>query len=192
MHTVKWFQVLLYNTSNSIQHYLFVCIQFNLFQVLICNTNSILHSFARAQLNGFKKRKWLNISIWHIDRTLTGTTSPGQSGPGSNGNEGVLHITQSWRFIIRYSLVLYPGLLFVRVLPFYKEVVGIIYSFSRLSWQVLHCLQYHLFVWLVGWLFGFYVISTFVGYLMPNPFLCKLSALFQTIQFSMSTQFNSW
>ena len=26
---------------------------------------------------------------------------------------------------------------------------------------------------LVGWLFGFYGISTFVGYLMPNPFLYK-------------------
>ena len=25
--------------------------------------------------------------------------------------------------------------------------------------------------WLVGWLFGFYGISTFVGYLTPNPFL---------------------
>ena len=26
---------------------------------------------------------------------------------------------------------------------------------------------------LVGWLVGFYGISTFVGYLMPNPFLYK-------------------
>ena len=26
---------------------------------------------------------------------------------------------------------------------------------------------------MVGWLFGFYGISTFVGYLMPNPFLNK-------------------
>ena len=26
---------------------------------------------------------------------------------------------------------------------------------------------------LIGWLFGFYGISTFVGYLMPNPFLYK-------------------
>ena len=33
-----------------------------------------------------------------------------------------------------------------------------------------------IYVWIeVGmvWLFGFYGISTFVGYLMPNPFLCK-------------------
>ena len=39
------------------------------------------------------------------------------------------------------------------------------------------------------WFGGFYGISTFVGYLMPNPFLCK-SVLFKTIQFSISTQFN--
>ena len=39
-------------------------------------------------------------------------------------------------------------------------------------------------------LFGFYGISTFVGYLMPNPFLYNKTVLFQTIQFSMSTEFN--
>ena len=38
----------------------------------------------------------------------------------------------------------------------------------------------------VGWFVGFYGISTFVGYLTPNPFLCKYSVLFKTIQFSMS------
>ena len=42
----------------------------------------------------------------------------------------------------------------------------------------------------VGWFVGFYGISTFVGYLTPNPFLCKFSVLFKTIQFSISTQFN--
>ena len=41
--------------------------------------------------------KRLNISILPIDVTLTGTTTPGLSGPGSNGNEGVLYITQSPR-----------------------------------------------------------------------------------------------
>ena len=40
-----------------------------------------------------------------------------------------------------------------------------------------------LFVWVYG-------ISTFVGYLMPNPFLYKWTILFQTIQFNLSTQFN--
>ena len=28
---------------------------------------------------------------------LTGTTTPGQSKPGSNGNKGVLHILQNFR-----------------------------------------------------------------------------------------------
>ena len=35
-------------------------------------------------------------SIQLIDRALSGTTIPGQSGPGSNGNEEVLHIPQSF------------------------------------------------------------------------------------------------
>ena len=34
-------------------------------------------------------------SIWSIDRTLLGTTTPGQSEPWSDGNKGVLDIPQS-------------------------------------------------------------------------------------------------
>ena len=34
-----------------------------------------------------------NSSIWPMDRTLSGTTTLGQSGSGSDGNEGVLGIT---------------------------------------------------------------------------------------------------
>ena len=34
-------------------------------------------------------------SIGTIDRTLSGATTPGQSGPGSDGNEGVPRISQS-------------------------------------------------------------------------------------------------
>ena len=34
-----------------------------------------------TQLNGFKYSKWVNSFIWSIDGTLTGTTTPGQSGP---------------------------------------------------------------------------------------------------------------
>ena len=33
-------------------------------------------------------------SIWPIDRILSGASTPGESGPGGNGNEGVLHIPQ--------------------------------------------------------------------------------------------------
>ena len=32
-------------------------------------------------------------SIWSIDRTLSGATIPGQSEPGSDGNEGVILIS---------------------------------------------------------------------------------------------------
>ena len=34
-------------------------------------------------------------SIWLIDRTLSGATNMGQSGPGSNGKEGVFYIPQT-------------------------------------------------------------------------------------------------
>ena len=33
-----------------------------------------------------------NSSIWPIDRTLSGATTPAQSGPGSDGNQGILCI----------------------------------------------------------------------------------------------------
>ena len=35
------------------------------------------------------------ISIWPVDRTLSGAIIPGQCGLGSNGNERVLCIPQS-------------------------------------------------------------------------------------------------
>ena len=36
-----------------------------------------------------------NNSIWPIDSTLSGATTLGQSGPGSDDNEAVLHIPQT-------------------------------------------------------------------------------------------------
>ena len=51
-------------------------------------------------------------SIQHTYRALSGATIPGQSGPGSNGNEGVIRISQS-PSITKTSrsdcLVSYPG-----------------------------------------------------------------------------------
>ena len=54
--------------------------------------NIIIISIISLQLNGFVYSKWLNSSIWPIDRTLTGTTTSAQNEPGSNGNEKELHI----------------------------------------------------------------------------------------------------
>ena len=34
-------------------------------------------------------------SIWPVEKTLSGATTTGQSGPGSNGNKGLLRIPQS-------------------------------------------------------------------------------------------------
>ena len=51
-----------------------------------------------------------NSSIWPIDRTLSSATTPGQSRPGSNGNERVLHIPQSITGALPSDcLVSYPG-----------------------------------------------------------------------------------
>ena len=41
-----------------------------------------------------KYKLFLNRSIWPIDKTLTGTTTVGESGTRSNGNEGVLHTAE--------------------------------------------------------------------------------------------------
>ena len=66
-------------------------------------------------------------SIWLIDRTLSGATTQGQSGPGSNGNEGVARIAQISS--ITDCLVLYTGhSLFIGagVLPLRREAVNMI------------------------------------------------------------------
>ena len=60
------------------------------FWVLLCSVNLFTYN-----LDSFKSRKWLNSSIWLIDETLTGTATPGQGGPESNGNEGAFHIFQT-------------------------------------------------------------------------------------------------
>ena len=62
---------------------------------------------------------------------LSGATIPGQSGPGSNGNEGVLRIPQSSSITGTSPsdcLVLYPGHLLGEVLTLSREAVGVFYS----------------------------------------------------------------
>ena len=57
-------------------------------------------------------------SIQPIDRALSGATIPGQSGPGSNGNEGLLRIFQSSSITGTSPsdcLVSYPGYSFGKV-----------------------------------------------------------------------------
>ena len=75
-----------------------------------------------------------NSSIWPIDRFLSGTTTPGQSGPKINGKKGVLHIPQSSR-ITRASksdcLMSYPG--YSLEVPLSWDAVSVFYSPSQLE-----------------------------------------------------------
>ena len=67
LHTVKWLQVLLFNTN----------------------------SFIWSQLNCFKNSRWLNNCIWHRNGTLAGTTTPGLSETGSYGNKAYSAISKA-------------------------------------------------------------------------------------------------
>ena len=60
-------------------------------------------------------------------------------------------------------------------------------NISKINYFLFFCSGFFV---LFCFFFLFLWISTFVGYLMPNPFLYNKTALFQTIQFSKSTQFN--
>ena len=71
-------------------------------------------------------------SSWPIERILSGATTQGQSGPGNDSNEGVLHIPQSSR-ITRASLsdclVSYLGHLFGGgVLLLCRDIIGVFSS----------------------------------------------------------------
>ena len=85
----------------------------------------------------------------------------------------------------------------VHCFTFFKEWYNILSKWKKkqeilFNFWLSRKMQKHEIVFLtrwLGWFVGFYGISTFVGYLTPNPFLYK-SVLFKTIQFSISTQFN--
>ena len=71
-------------------------------------------------------------SIWPIDSTWSGATTLGQSGSGSDANEGVLRIPQSCSItgaLPSDYFVSYPGYSFGRgVLPLRREEVRVFYS----------------------------------------------------------------
>ena len=63
--------------------------QFSLVQVHNLNVKTVLF-----QVIQFSISMQLRF-FWPIDRALSGATTTGQSGPGSDGNEGVLQVPQS-------------------------------------------------------------------------------------------------
>ena len=73
-------------------------------------------------------------SIWPIGSTLSGATTPGQSGPGRDGNEGILCIPQSFSITGTSpsdSLVPYSGHFLGGGLTTCREAVSLFYSPSQ-------------------------------------------------------------
>ena len=81
-------------------------------------------------------------SIWPINRALSRTTIPGQSGPGSNGNERVLRISQS-SSIAEASpsdcLVSYSGRSLGKSYP--SAEIQSMYSATPTDWAINHFLM---------------------------------------------------
>ena len=80
-----------------------------------------------------------NNSILPIDRNLSGTTTPDQSGPGSNGNEKVLYISQSFNTGASPSdcFVSYPGHLLQGVGGSYPSAeMQLVYSTALTNWAI--------------------------------------------------------
>ena len=77
-------------------------------------------------------------SIWSIDRTLLGASTTGQSGPVSDCNEGVPHISQS-SSITETSpsdyLVSYPGY-WLGVGPYLSSEMQLVYSAVLADWAM--------------------------------------------------------
>ena len=77
-----------------------------------------------------------SLLLFDLDETLSGATTPGQSGLKSDGNEGILRISK--RSSITGTspsdwLVSYPEYSLGGVLPLCRDVVGVFYSPSQLG-----------------------------------------------------------
>ena len=84
INKVKWFKVLQCIINNSIKHQSFVYTQLDYQTVLFLTIQfSISHLIAHC------------LNVKHFYLTLSGATTPGQSGPESIGNEGVLSIPKA-------------------------------------------------------------------------------------------------
>ena len=106
-------------------------------------------------------------SVWLIDRTISGVTILGQSGPGSNGNEGVLCISQNSSITGTSPsdcLVSYPGHSFWGLTTLQRCSQCILQHPNRLDnfANVSHCIKTFDKAWYCLW----YDIQ---GLLVPKP-----------------------
>ena len=107
----------------------------------------------QSQFNSSHFFAHIGCSIWPIDRTRSFATTPGQSGTGSNVNEGVLYMPQIFktRSLPSDCLMSYRGHSLVGVLLFCRYAVSVFYSPGQLGWVTSlmksllgHCTRYHL------------------------------------------------
>ena len=120
-----------------------------------------------------------NSSIWSIDRTLSVATSMGQSGPGSDGNKGVLHISQSSSITgasLSDCLVSYPR---------HSMGAEVVPSPQRCSWCILQSwVMFFKFFFTLFKIVGFYLLLSMIYFL--RQFYCIL------IQAIWSDDFYNW
>ena len=123
-------------------------------------------------------------SIWPIDRILSGATTPGQSGPGSDGNEGVLRIPQSSSFTGTSPsdcLVSYPGHSLVG--SYSSAEVQLVYSTAPADWAIHRVECKNSFI-------SDNLVAQFISDNLMRSLKVK-TVLFYIIQFSTNTQFKS-
>ena len=78
----------------------------------------------------------MNSSIWPIDKTLSGATTPGQHGFGKDENEGILCIPKSSRITWASPSNCFVSYLWhslEKVLLLCRDTVGVFYSPSQLG-----------------------------------------------------------
>ena len=69
---------------------------------------------------------------------LTGTTTPGQSGPECNHNEGVLNTLQDWGLTMQFIVMLRTPFIPEGALPLCREIQSA-YSMFRRPFRIIPC-----------------------------------------------------
>ena len=145
-----WLKNFFVSTQLNDQTGLFQTIQFSMstklkwFQVLQCIPNNLIkhHKFIYTQLNvktvNFKQFSlaWLQLFylIHNLSLTQSRAATPGRSGPGSDGNKGILHILQSSNITEASPancLVSYLGHSLVGSYPLCRDAISVFCSPQR-------------------------------------------------------------
>ena len=135
-------------------------------------------------------------SIRLIDRTLTGTPTPGQSGPGSNGSKKVLRIPQSSSIAGTSPsdcLVSYLGHSLWGFLPLCRQAIGVFCSSTRLApaYNEYYILLFH------DWYLSRFQFVLAAGFILRSFFSLKeiestvgVQILYEVAFISLSSNFS--